>query len=84
MNYSLKFSLQEPEVIDLARFLNDRGACVNGAGSDKLLIKGKIQLHGSECVVPPDQIEVGPLCWLQQLLAQASQCYLSFLLMSHV
>lgn len=32
---------------------------MNGAGSDKLLIKGKIQLHGSECVVPPDRIEVG-------------------------
>ncbi|KAJ0045133.1 hypothetical protein Pint_04716 [Pistacia integerrima] len=50
---------KEPEVIDLARFLNDSGACVTGAGSDKLLIKGKFKMHGSECVVPPDRIEVG-------------------------
>ncbi|KAK1583436.1 hypothetical protein Q3G72_023760 [Acer saccharum] len=50
---------KEPEVIDLARFLNDCGACVYGAGTDKLLIKGKCHLHGSEYVVPPDRIEAG-------------------------
>ncbi|TXG66748.1 hypothetical protein EZV62_008023 [Acer yangbiense] len=50
---------KEPEVIDLARFLNDSGACVYGAGTDKLLIKGKCHLHGSEYVVPPDRIEAG-------------------------
>ncbi|KAK9204129.1 hypothetical protein WN943_014387 [Citrus x changshan-huyou] len=50
---------KEPEVIDLARFLNDSGACVYGAGSDKLLIKGKCQLRGCECYVPPDRIEAG-------------------------
>ncbi|XP_052294269.1 uncharacterized protein LOC102609424 isoform X2 [Citrus sinensis] len=50
---------KEPEVIDLARFLNDSGACVYGAGSDKLLIKGKCQLRGCECNVPPDRIEAG-------------------------
>ncbi|KAK4851285.1 hypothetical protein QYF36_013855 [Acer negundo] len=49
----------EPEVIDLAHFLNDSGACVYGAGTDKLLIKGKCHLHGSEYVVPPDRIEAG-------------------------
>lgn len=35
------------------------GACVEGAGSDTLYIKGKNQLHGSECIVPPDRIEAG-------------------------
>lgn len=46
-------------MIDLARFLNDSGACVYGAGSDKLLIKGKCQLRGCECNMPPDRIEAG-------------------------
>ncbi|KAJ9671462.1 hypothetical protein PVL29_025258 [Vitis rotundifolia] len=50
---------KEPEVIDLARFLTGSGACVEGAGSDTLYIKGKNQLHGSECIVPPDRIEAG-------------------------
>ncbi|KAK1583560.1 hypothetical protein Q3G72_025005 [Acer saccharum] len=50
---------KEPEVIDLAPFLNDCGACVYGVGTDKLLIKGKCHLHGSEYVVPPDRIEAG-------------------------
>lgn len=30
-----------------------------GAGSDKHLVKGKCQLHGSECYFPPDRIEAG-------------------------
>ncbi|KAL5804729.1 hypothetical protein ACOSQ3_031529 [Xanthoceras sorbifolium] len=50
---------KEPEVIDLACFLNDSGACVYGAGTDKLLIKGKCHLRGSEYVVSPDRIEAG-------------------------
>ncbi|KAH9723024.1 EPSP synthase domain-containing protein [Citrus sinensis] len=55
----LSNAAKEPEVTDLARFLNDSGACVYGAGSDKLLIKGKCQLRGCECNMPPDRIEAG-------------------------
>ncbi|CAB4277357.1 unnamed protein product [Prunus armeniaca] len=50
---------REPEVVDLARFLNDSGACVEGAGSNQLVIKGKPLLHGSECVIAADRIEAG-------------------------
>ncbi|XP_050139733.1 uncharacterized protein LOC126615856 [Malus sylvestris] len=50
---------REPEVVDLARFLTNCGACVDGAGSNKLVIKGKSQLRGCECVVAPDRIEAG-------------------------
>lgn len=50
---------QEPEVIDLANFLADCGACVEGAGTDKLYIKGRTQLHGSEYNIIPDRIETG-------------------------
>lgn len=50
---------QEPEVLDLARFLTDSGACVEGAGSNKLVIMGKCQMHGCECTISPDRIEAG-------------------------
>lgn len=46
-------------MVDLARFLNDSGACVEGAGSNQLVIKGKPLLHGSECVIAADRIEAG-------------------------
>ncbi|GMI85350.1 hypothetical protein HRI_002204300 [Hibiscus trionum] len=50
---------KEPEVVDLARFLNDSGASIEGAGGDTLVIQGKSQLYGSECVIKPDRIEAG-------------------------
>lgn len=46
-------------MIDLAWFLNSSGACIEGAGSNKLIIKGKCCLHGSEFVITPDRIEAG-------------------------
>ncbi|MBA0728262.1 hypothetical protein Golax_001175 [Gossypium laxum] len=51
--------VMEPEVVDLARFLTDCGAWIEGAGSDNLIIRGKRQLYGSECVIKPDRIETG-------------------------
>ncbi|PIA34103.1 hypothetical protein AQUCO_03900186v1, partial [Aquilegia coerulea] len=50
---------QEPEVVDLARFLNDCGASVEGAGSTTLAISGRKKLHGPEFSVIPDRIEAG-------------------------
>lgn len=46
-------------MICLAKFLNDCGACIEGAGSDKLVIKGKSWLHGSRYTIAPDRIEAG-------------------------
>ncbi|XP_062011581.1 uncharacterized protein LOC133728189 isoform X1 [Rosa rugosa] len=50
---------REPEVVDLARFLTKSGACVEGAGSNKFVIKGKSHLHGCKCTIAPDRIEAG-------------------------
>ncbi|CAI9757132.1 unnamed protein product [Fraxinus pennsylvanica] len=50
---------QEPEIIELAHFLTESGACINDAGSDKIYICGKNQLHGSEYGTMPDRIETG-------------------------
>jgi UDP-N-acetylglucosamine 1-carboxyvinyltransferase len=47
----------EPEVIDLANFLNAMGAKVSGAGSPTLTITGVKNLHGAEHEVIPDRIE---------------------------
>jgi UDP-N-acetylglucosamine 1-carboxyvinyltransferase len=47
----------EPEVIDLANFLNAMGAKIQGAGSPTITITGVKELHGAEHHVIPDRIE---------------------------
>src|SRR5215831_18836217 len=47
----------EPEVVDLAKFLNAMGARINGAGSPTVTISGVKELHGAEHEVIPDRIE---------------------------
>jgi UDP-N-acetylglucosamine 1-carboxyvinyltransferase len=47
----------EPEVVDLARFLNAMGARITGAGSPTITITGVEKLHGAEHEVIPDRIE---------------------------
>ena len=47
----------EPEVTDLALFLNAMGARVSGAGSPTVTITGVKELHGVEHEVIPDRIE---------------------------
>jgi UDP-N-acetylglucosamine 1-carboxyvinyltransferase len=50
---------REPEVADLAGFLNCLGAKVSGAGSNRIVIEGVARLHGGEYEVLPDRIESG-------------------------
>jgi UDP-N-acetylglucosamine 1-carboxyvinyltransferase len=50
---------REPEVVDLANFLNKMGANINGAGSSRIVIEGVKELHGAEHEVIPDRIEAG-------------------------
>jgi len=47
----------EPEVVDLANFLNAMGANIAGAGSPTITITGVPRLHGAEHEVIPDRIE---------------------------
>jgi UDP-N-acetylglucosamine 1-carboxyvinyltransferase len=47
----------EPEVVDLANFLNAMGARITGAGSPTVTITGVKELHGVEHEVIPDRIE---------------------------
>lgn len=50
---------REPEVVDLANFLNTLGAKIQGAGTDTLVIDGVERLHGGSYSVQPDRIETG-------------------------
>ena len=55
----LENAAREPEVVDLARFLNNMGARVQGAGTDTITIHGVAGLSGAEHQVLPDRIETG-------------------------
>ena len=49
----------EPEVEDLAKFLNSLGAKIEGAGTSRIVIQGVEGLSGGEHIVIPDRIEAG-------------------------
>jgi UDP-N-acetylglucosamine 1-carboxyvinyltransferase len=49
----------EPEVVDLAHFLNKMGARISGAGTSTITVEGVSELHGAEHEVIPDRIEAG-------------------------
>jgi UDP-N-acetylglucosamine 1-carboxyvinyltransferase len=50
---------REPEVLDLANFLNSMGAKISGAGTDTITIEGVQSLSGTRYEVMPDRIETG-------------------------
>ncbi|PLT35849.1 UDP-N-acetylglucosamine 1-carboxyvinyltransferase [Bacillus sp. V5-8f] len=50
---------KEPEIVDLANFLNKMGAKVKGAGTGTLKIEGVEKLYGAEHAIIPDRIEAG-------------------------
>ena len=49
----------EPEIVDLADMLNSMGAHVEGAGTNKITIKGVKNLSGTVFDIPADRIEAG-------------------------
>lgn len=57
----IRNAAMEPEVADLARFLNAAGAVIQGAGTDTLEIHGVDALHSVAHTVIPDRIEAGTL-----------------------
>jgi len=50
---------REPEIVDLARCLAAMGADIEGAGTDRIRIRGVSRLHGAEHRVISDRIETG-------------------------
>ena len=55
----LRNAAREPEVVDLANFLNSIGAKIEGAGTDEIHITGVAELKGGDCFIPSDRIEAG-------------------------
>lgn len=55
----LENAAEEPEIVDLANFLNKMGAKIKGAGTDTIKIEGVSRLHGAKHTVIPDRIEAG-------------------------
>lgn len=55
----LENAAEEPEIVDLANFLNKMGAKIKGAGTDTIKIEGVKSLHGAKHGVIPDRIETG-------------------------
>ncbi len=49
----------EPEITDLANFINAMGGDVRGAGTDTITINGVKKLHGADHTIIPDRIEAG-------------------------
>lgn len=50
---------EEPEIVDLANYLNKMGAKIRGAGTDTIRIEGVDKLHGADYTIIPDRIEAG-------------------------
>lgn len=55
----LENAAREPEVIDLAMCLNNMGARIEGAGTDRIKIEGVERLRGTHHNIMPDRIETG-------------------------
>jgi len=55
----LRNAAQEPEVVDLARFLKKMGADIDGEGTKEIRIKGVKTLNNVDYTVMPDRIEAG-------------------------
>jgi UDP-N-acetylglucosamine 1-carboxyvinyltransferase len=55
----LQNSAQEPEIVDLANFLNEMGGKIRGAGTSVIHIEGVQEMHGTSHAIIPDRIEAG-------------------------
>jgi UDP-N-acetylglucosamine 1-carboxyvinyltransferase len=56
---TIENAASEPEVVDLARFLQQMGARIEGAGTNKIVIEGADELRGTEYTIIPDRLEAG-------------------------
>ncbi|HDI6734391.1 TPA: UDP-N-acetylglucosamine 1-carboxyvinyltransferase [Staphylococcus aureus] len=52
---------KEPEIVDLANYINEMGGRITGAGTDTITINGVESLHGVEHAIIPDRIEAATL-----------------------
>ena len=56
---TIQNAAEEPEIVDLACFINSMGGRVEGAGTDTIVVHGRRLLHAQSYRVIPDRIEAG-------------------------
>ena len=56
---TIENAAREPEVVDLANYLNSMGAEITGMGTSKIIINGVESLAGTQYNILPDRIETG-------------------------
>ncbi len=56
---TIENAAKEPEIVDLANYLNKMGAKIIGAGTETIKIDGVRKLRGAEHTIIPDRIEAG-------------------------
>lgn len=66
----LENAAKEPEVVNVATFLNNMGAKITGAGTSEIKIKGVKKLDGCFSEVIPDRIEAGTYTILGALIGE--------------
>ena len=66
---------KEPEIVNLATFLNNMGARITGAGTSEIRITGVEKLHGCYHEVIPDRIETGTYLIIGALVGDRLKVY---------
>lgn len=56
---AIENAAREPEIVDLANFLNACGARIEGQGESVIHVEGVDELHGADYAIMPDRIEAG-------------------------
>lgn len=73
---------REPEIEDLAEYLNKCGACISGAGEGTIVIEGVESMHGTSHTVIPDRIVAASL--MSAAAVTGSDIVLSDVIASHL
>jgi UDP-N-acetylglucosamine 1-carboxyvinyltransferase len=73
---------EEPEIIDLANFINSMGGKIEGAGTNTIIITGVEELHGTEYTVIPDRIEAGT--YMVAAVLTGGELYIDNVIPAHV
>lgn len=67
---TIENAAKEPEIVNVATFLNNMGAKIRGAGTETIKIKGVEHLHKAFHEVIPDRIEAGTYIIIGALLGE--------------
>ncbi len=73
---------EEPEIVDLANFINSMGGKIEGAGTRNIIITGVKELHGTNYTIIPDRIEAGT--YMVAAVITGGELYIDNVIPAHV